>query len=557
MIRTQIQTTGIYRKEHCCIRTTYPNRPFSDVVRARATRHLFTNKPSWTREENRCSRKEGSVLRAAISTSPASLDENREDLENEKFSWFKNWWAVQIVRNLETDRPNKIKLLNKDFIVWKGHSGNWIAMDDECPHRMAPLSEGRIEKDGNLLCSYHAWRFNESGKCVKIPHAEDEKAHSVACNSSRSSVQTYPCRTRGSLLWIWPDNSVSAFADSSQEPLPMDEDLMDYLEIDISERITSPYMRIIPCSYDTLVENIADPSHFPVAHHGVQPFFSRYNLSAMDMKQLDRKNAKSLEEVSFNMKQIHSTGRIKIRAPGHIVYYMLGEGEKPISRSYFCVAPIDQGRSLLITEQAPEDMILNMKRASFFEKPFYAITRLLFHLQILHRVIDTDAMILNEQDKKTKRSGYQFSAKKNYFVPTDADTLVMKFRKWFESTGQCGAVFGGDKAMGIETELTKEQVLDRYEQHTKHCKTCMQALNIIRTALFVSKVLFVLSSIALCVLVWKYPSAGAMKFTSFLKNVQLVTSALASLLFFFLANVLEKKIIPLFYFVDYSHADAN
>lgn len=141
--------------------------------------------------------------RPSVKLSAAPVDRHREaeeakeeDLAKSKFNWFKNWWPVQVVDNLRTDRPNKARILGKDLIVWKGHSGMWIAMDDECPHRMAPLSEGRIEKAGNLLCSYHAWRFNESGKCVRIPHAEDEKAHFVACNSPRSAVQTYPCKVQ-------------------------------------------------------------------------------------------------------------------------------------------------------------------------------------------------------------------------------------------------------------------------------------------------------------------------------------------------------------------------
>eukprot|EP00971_Amphidinium_carterae_P168400 3336522-Amphidinium_carterae.2 len=36
--------------------------------------------------------------------------------------------------------------------------GEWHVMLDACPHRSAPLSEGRVEEDGTLLCSYHAWR---------------------------------------------------------------------------------------------------------------------------------------------------------------------------------------------------------------------------------------------------------------------------------------------------------------------------------------------------------------------------------------------------------------
>jgi len=136
----------------------------------------------------------GQLKNALSVDAEVSLD--KEDGEDFTFDWFKNWWPVQAIHNLPTDRPSCIQLLGKYYVVWKGHSGEWIAMDDECPHRLAPLSEGRIEKDGNLLCSYHAWRFNETGKCVKIPHAEDEKAHFVACNSPRSAVQTYPCKVK-------------------------------------------------------------------------------------------------------------------------------------------------------------------------------------------------------------------------------------------------------------------------------------------------------------------------------------------------------------------------
>ena len=39
------------------------------------------------------------------------------------------------------------------------------------PHRLAPLSEGRVEPDGTLLCSYHAWRFSGDGSCAGIPQS--------------------------------------------------------------------------------------------------------------------------------------------------------------------------------------------------------------------------------------------------------------------------------------------------------------------------------------------------------------------------------------------------
>ena len=73
-------------------------------------------------------------------------------VEHEKieksFDWFKHWWPVQYTYNLDEDRPNRIELLGEFFAVWKSKSGEWIAMKDMCPHRLAPLSEG----DNITLC---------------------------------------------------------------------------------------------------------------------------------------------------------------------------------------------------------------------------------------------------------------------------------------------------------------------------------------------------------------------------------------------------------------------
>jgi len=32
-----------------------------------------------------------------------------------------------------------------------------------------PLSEGRVEDDGSLFCSYHGWRFDGKGDLVASP----------------------------------------------------------------------------------------------------------------------------------------------------------------------------------------------------------------------------------------------------------------------------------------------------------------------------------------------------------------------------------------------------
>ena len=76
-----------------------------------------------------------------------TLTETEAPLEHEisepsSFDWFKHWWPVDFTFNLDDDRPNRIQLLGEFFAVWKSKSGEWIAMKDMCPHRLAPLSEG-------------------------------------------------------------------------------------------------------------------------------------------------------------------------------------------------------------------------------------------------------------------------------------------------------------------------------------------------------------------------------------------------------------------------------
>jgi len=41
------------------------------------------------------------------------------------------------------------------------------------PRRAAPLSEGRVEEDGTLMCSYHAWRWDGEGELAHVPQAQD------------------------------------------------------------------------------------------------------------------------------------------------------------------------------------------------------------------------------------------------------------------------------------------------------------------------------------------------------------------------------------------------
>ena len=66
------------------------------------------------------------------------------------------------------ESPLPVRLLGEDWVVWRDGQGRARAARDQCPHRGARLSLGRVCA-GELECPYHGWRFEGDGRCATIP----------------------------------------------------------------------------------------------------------------------------------------------------------------------------------------------------------------------------------------------------------------------------------------------------------------------------------------------------------------------------------------------------
>ncbi|MBA0679117.1 hypothetical protein Goari_010909, partial [Gossypium aridum] len=122
-----------------------------------------------------------SRLFMTLSSTPSSTMESIEPpmpeleadgREKERFDWYSQWYPVMPVCDLDKRVPHGKKVLGLDLVVWWDKNENeWKVFDDTCPHRLAPLSEGRIDQWGRLQCVYHGWCFNGNGDCKIIPQA--------------------------------------------------------------------------------------------------------------------------------------------------------------------------------------------------------------------------------------------------------------------------------------------------------------------------------------------------------------------------------------------------
>ena len=191
-------------------------------------------------------------------TTAASV--NREALASRKFP--RTWVPVASTYETDPDRPSPVEFLGQKYVCYRDNDGQWVVVDDCCPHRLVPLSEGRVNRDNNSLqCSYHGWEF-VNGQCIKIPQATKE-VEQKALKSKKACVASYPVYVEKNVVWFWPwkEDVLSIAGQPHKHP----EGLMNS-----ANNNPSTYSRDLPYGWDSLVENLIDPSHVPFAHHGLQ-----------------------------------------------------------------------------------------------------------------------------------------------------------------------------------------------------------------------------------------------------------------------------------------------
>lgn len=98
-----------------------------------------------------------------------------------------------------------------------------------------------------------------------------------------------------------------------------------------------------------------------------------------------------------------------------------------------------------------------------------------------NKVYDGDMIVLQGQEKIFL--GYDGDVNAQYgkltFTPTQADRFVLAFRSWLKKHGKGGPEWFPEAKTGQplpSTVLSKQQMLERYEQHTLKCSSCRKAL---------------------------------------------------------------------------------
>nr|A0A076FF10.1 RecName: Full=Flavonoid 8-hydroxylase 2, chloroplastic; Short=ObF8H-2; Flags: Precursor [Ocimum basilicum]AII16848.1 flavone 8-hydroxylase [Ocimum basilicum] len=439
---------------------------------------------------------------------PEIIPEKKED----KFEWYENWYPVASVCDLDKRRPHGRKVIGIDVVVWWDRKENaWKVFDDTCPHRLAPLSEGRIDQWGRLQCVYHGWCFDGAGACKFIPQAPH---HGPPVETSKKACVkgVYPSCVRNGIVWFWP-NSDPKYKDIFLTKKP------HYIpELDDPSFTCTMTTREVPYGYEILAENLMDPSHVPYAHYGILEL-----EKVKESAKRDREGGHELEirvgkiDVNgFSAKQVSADyyfvppylyyGRITPNTATKAIDVTLPvvPEEKTAMIIFYCI-PVRPGYSRLIFAGA----------RNFAVQVDRFVPRWITHMS--HNLIfDSDLFLLHVEERKLKDLDWH----KSCYIPTKADGQVVAFRRWLNKYGGTQVDWRNNFTPALPPTPSREQLFDRYWSHTAECSSCSVAckrLNALEIGLQAMSLVFVAMAAAVSAPATRY-SMVAMAVLSFLAS---------------------------------------
>lgn len=384
-----------------------------------------------------------------------------------QFSWTKQWYPISPLSYLDSSRPTPVTLLGKKLVIWRDGNQKWIVMDNACPHKLAQLSLGTINEDGTLMCRHHGWCFNGEGKCTKIPMlTTGSEAEETACHSLRSHVTTYPTQAAQGLLWVWPDDSSTAFEDSSSKPPAT----IPECELDISA--TDWHMTEVPVGYTVSVESSFDPSHAQYLHEGIGYFSPKTAVPIQHFEAVGEMSAQegfALKHTGYNLLNKDMEAMRRFTPPCcNTTTYRYPNGKTLLFQLYF--VPTQPGHCRYIGKFIADSG--SVKRNFLLEMlPKYFRTGLQ-HLST-YKLSDQDLTVMHSQE--VIQSSLDKKWQKAYFMPSPADVGIVTFRKWLDEFAG-GTPFGAGGVEGGATDLNDEQLYDRWHRHTKYCPSCRNSV---------------------------------------------------------------------------------
>lgn len=160
-----------------------------------------------------------------------------------KNQWYVAAWSGDVGRT-----PLARVIMNEFLVLFRKEDGTAVALENRCPHRNLPLSEGTLIGD-TVECGYHGMVFDCEGVCTHLP------GQAEAPDWAR--VRAFPVAERHGWVFLWPGDPALA----ATIPVPGFHARLD--DPDWQAVTGQTYAK---CGYRLILDNLLDLSHLSYVH---------------------------------------------------------------------------------------------------------------------------------------------------------------------------------------------------------------------------------------------------------------------------------------------------
>jgi len=271
-------------------------------------------------------------------------------------------------------------------------------------------------------------------------------------------VPSFKVVERQGMIWVWAGEKETA----------VDENIPILPDLDKPGFVCADFILDLPYDQTYLVENVIDPAHVAISHHGTRGGGNRKNAQPLEMEVLES----SVQGIRGRWRGTNKSNEgwkyIDFVAPNLVLNtaYIEKRGWR-FGLALYSI-PLGKGRCRLLARGYRDFLTWGVKL-----RP-----RWLDHLNT-NKILEQDLPLIAGQQSEIERLGR--SLKELYLPLKTSDTLVIEYRLWLDKFGSSLPFYQGYSTWkNVENgELNAKPILlDRFSRHTLICSSCNRAYQV-------------------------------------------------------------------------------
>ncbi len=176
-----------------------------------------------------------------------------------EYRYARGWHCVGEAKDFRDGNLHSLRIFGTKLVAFATKDGEISVLDGYCPHMGADLAQGEIVDD-RVVCPFHHWAFEASGRCGDIPYCK-------RIPPKAKTKRWLTCEVNN-LLFVWNNPEGKPPAEGVEIPY--------FPEIDSPEWNTDWHMDklIIETNPRELVDNLTDAQHFGPVHGAPMKYFA-------------------------------------------------------------------------------------------------------------------------------------------------------------------------------------------------------------------------------------------------------------------------------------------